>query len=633
MGANASRIEGSAEEPLPISPDLNRNLNKLSMIAARVLNTPDLYDVDNLARPGVCGDYAVFLKKYLEKEVKTALNPFVAEVDLGKGKERTEIVFMNPRKLISEEARKEICKSISTAMVRTIAIIVASLASIQVAVTARKTAVAGIQKGGDYSRVLPYLSGRYIDPKDVTKGVGQPMEMVVRPDIRNKGIKFYLTLNASTTSLTTGSITALGGDKHPDGPMPAGALRVQFLDPIRLPVPGDKEALPVRILDAGSMPWLAGILFESVFISFYHNPAKTPRDEQRDFSEILEILFRKTQGWEGLSLHETRAETQIANRYFALLEKSGPAAYDSVFKVLADFIRSVGGGGAPQAPGYPPMPGYGYGYGAASFAPIVPVAQPVAAVPLGGLARGYAGAQPLQYTIPQSATKNLLATLKSFGTKLAIENSPAAMRAQTLAGNVLPSRNVTTMPCKDPYWTLENLSTVYPWATLQFLCVKDWGELKDERITKDVFVEDWDAFLRDLGSIYSGNNAPRLERRGDSKVLNDMRIKDIANLKICATDGALTVRRKEVNDGLMVIQGIYERHVAAIWGLLNKLIYTIVDPDTKVEHVRLHPDVLKAETAERYVEERAAEARKLIAKFYIDVEKAYLEAVRNLVQV
>lgn len=645
MGAGASRVgpaSSSTDNPLPTTPAHDKNLNKLSTVAARVLGTPDIYDVDNLARPGVCGDYAVFLKKYLEKEVKTALNPFVTEVDLsGKGgaKERVEIVFANPRKLMSEKAREEICKSISTAMLRTIAIIVASLASIQIAVPARKTAVAGIgaQKGGAYTDVLGYLGGRYIDLGDSTKPVGTRLKMKINPGISAKGIRFYLTLDTPTSRITPARISAEGGATHSDGEMPKGSLPVQFLDPVALPVAGDKKVLPVRIMDAGGMPWLAGVLYENVFISFYNNPSKSVREQQLDFSEIVEMLFRKTQGWPGLKLHETRAESYEANKIFVATERTGSPA--TMFAALAQFTQTLG----PPV-GYPPAAGYG-GYAApypgapaAAIAPIYPYAgaaptAPAAPAAYGSLMRLPAGVvgQQLQYTIPQTATKNLLETLKSFGTKLAIENSPAAMRAQSLAGVPTASRDIQTNLCQDSYWTLPNLSNVYPWATLQFLCVKDWSTLSGDR-SKVQFEAEWSDFLKGLRDTYTGAGSPLLEGASGAMFLDQFKIKNIERMKgdLCATGGAKIVRPKEVKDGLLRIQGLYERHTAAVWGILNKLIFTVVDPDTKIEHVRLHPDVLKADTAERYVEARATETRRLLSKFYIDIEAAYVEAAQSL---
>lgn len=637
------------ENPLPISPGLENNLNKLSQLTARVLSTPDLYDVENLARPGVCGDYAVILKKYFEKEIKSALPTFVTEVDLsGKGgpKERVEVVFMNPRKLMNDKAREEVCKSLTNAMLRTIATIVACLASIQVAVPARKTAVAGIgvQVGGAAIDVRDWLVARqYISAADVAKPVGSPMKMGAPLDptslakMTKENIHYHLTLGTNTGNMTPGTIAATGGTT---AAMPTGALRIQFLDPITITgTSGTNSVLPIRIVDSSNMPWIAGILYNNIFRSF-----NTSSTVEADLYLVLEALFRKTQGWSVSLPDNTRAEIQVANSIFSIMQRTRTP--DVMRNALAPFFQKIGawpGGvgapplapapyGAPPYGGIPP-PGYG-GYGGFPPPPgggYAPVPGAAAAVPYTGVLRApVPGAQQLQYTIPQSATKNLLETLKAFRTQLAIENSPAAMRAQALAGVSTPSRDVRTSICQDPYWTLPNLSRVYPWATLQFLCVKDWSTLSGDR-SKVVFEAEWLKFISDLDSLYSaaGNN-PTLEHTAKTAFLDQMKFKDINKLTKCASGPTPIVRFKEVNDGLLEIQGLYERHVAATWRLLNKLIFTIVDPSTKTEIVRLHPDVLKAPTAEKYVEDCATEARKLISDFYTNIERAYLKASANL---
>jgi hypothetical protein len=110
-----------------------------------------------------------------------------------------------------------------------------------------------------------------------------------------------------------------------------------------------------------------------------------------------------------------------------------------------------------------------------------------------------------------------------------------------------------------------------------------------------------------------------------------MKFKDINKLELCKSAVSPRVKFKEVQDGLLTIQGLYERHVKAMWNILNSLVFMVEDPDTKTEYVRLHPKVLEAATSEQYVNDRAKEARTLIAQFYYDVEKAYLTAAKTLV--
>ena len=55
----------SVLNPFPVDAKLSHELDKLSMVAARILNTSDIYDIANLALSDAsgCGSYAIFLKK------------------------------------------------------------------------------------------------------------------------------------------------------------------------------------------------------------------------------------------------------------------------------------------------------------------------------------------------------------------------------------------------------------------------------------------------------------------------------------------------------------------------------------------------------------------------------------------
>lgn len=654
MGNETSRVEtANVEDPFPVSTSLDRDLDRLSMVAARVLSTPDIYDVENLAKPGVCGEYAVFLKRELEKDIKKILKPYVMEVDLdGKGiKERVEIAYGNPRKIIkNEKAREAICKSLSSAMVRTIATIVACLASIQVAVPARKTTVSGIgsmvggQRGGTLQSVYDWLvTNQYVVPGSFTSPLGQKLKMRINPSSQtfSKKIDFTITLSTTAGSTTTGTIESSGAT--PEGPMPTGSLKVQFLDPISLPVmPGQppQTVLPIQVMDGAGIPWLAGILYGIMFKSFVTPmPPPPPTQQQFFLTDILYMLFRKTQGWGG-TLFEKRSDTMQAKTVFSITQRTGTSAA-MIGAIDAWFRQAVAGyqpGGAAATvaayPGYGAPPAVPYGYPAYAppppSIPTITAYAPAAAAAGLGMLKPPTGATPgSYYTIPQTASKTLLDTLKDFRAKLAIENSPAAIRAQALGGVPTRDRNIQTNLCQDPYWLMPNLQRVYPWATLQFLCVDDWATLTGDR-SKVVFAPEWSKFINDMFSLYNGDKVPKMERTGTSEFLDTMKFTDINNLKVCAAAAAPRVKFKEVQDGLLKIQGIYERHVKEMWGILNSLVFLVEDPDTKTEYVRLHPKVLEANTSEEYVNDRAKEARKLISKFYYNIEKAYLDAAKTL---
>jgi hypothetical protein len=89
------------------------------------------------------------------------------------------------------------------------------------------------------------------------------------------------------------------------------------------------------------------------------------------------------------------------------------------------------------------------------------------------------------------------------------------------------------------------------------------------------------------------------------------------------------VRFLAIQDGLLTLQGRYERHVRQVWELLNSLIVVIVDPETREQTVRLHPKVYGT-GSNTYVEAQAAAARSLLKEFYLGVEDDYLKAVAAL---
>ena len=169
MGAAGSRV--ALDNPFPLDAKMNSDLDLLSVAISRILNTPDIYDINNLGRPGVCGDYAVFLRNQVEKK----LLPFMATVD---GKD-VAVAYLNPRKSIDKpEVRKEVCKQLTGTILRVISIVVASLASIQVANQSRDTAVAGVtrqavtqmqsQRGGGIPDVREWLvNNNYISAANV----------------------------------------------------------------------------------------------------------------------------------------------------------------------------------------------------------------------------------------------------------------------------------------------------------------------------------------------------------------------------------------------------------------------------------------------------------------------------------
>jgi hypothetical protein len=223
----------------------------------------------------------------------------------------------------------------------------------------------------------------------------------------------------------------------------------------------------------------------------------------------------------------------------------------------------------------------------------------------------------------------ILRTLRNYRQLVPDESSPAAVRAFTLAGKVNPDRTINTDVCNDPYWRIGGLHLIYPWATLQFLCVNSWEKLGTSG-GRDVFHTQWPAFLRELRGIYDGTGAkPKIVGPADNQVLNGLSFAEIEKVPVCAASRAPRVRFHAIQDGLLTLQGRYERHVREVWNLLNSLIVVIVDPETREQTVRLHPKVYGT-ASNTYVETQAAEARTLLKDFYLDVERKYLATVTSL---
>jgi len=249
-----------------------------------------------------------------------------------------------------------------------------------------------------------------------------------------------------------------------------------------------------------------------------------------------------------------------------------------------------------------------------------------------------AAAAGVQYDIPLSATKTIMDTLKSFRELIARQSSPAATRAITLSTKVNADRTIQTNICRDPLWvgsetTTANLSRVYPWATLQFLCVSDWSKLsKESRVADSILMPEWRDFVSSLESLYPRAGVKLTRTVPGALFLDQLRITDVDKIRVCAEGRSMAVPFTQIQPALAELQTVYTAHVAAVWDILNSLIVVIADPSKKTEVVRLHPDVFggTVTSSKKYVEEKAAQARKLIKDFYLKVETIYVDTISRL---
>jgi hypothetical protein len=651
MGATVSRSSG-IENPFPVGSSLSKDLDLLTTVAVRLLSSSDIYDITNLENPGVCGSYAVFIKKNIEKRLLS----FVADLSGGP----VEVLYQNPSKQISAATRREICRLLAETMVTLVATVVALLASIQVKSDSRSAAAraaipsAVVQRGGaDIADVTDWLlANGYIR----TAPASRPSDEFITYELYNAEMarygnapKFTLRLNRRISRNYTfnGTLAATGGEGFPKGvperlEFPNGTLDVQVMLPVKIPntLREEESILPFRLSDKSNLPWMAGALYKSLFLTAA--PAPSVTDAMNPF-EMWADIFRLTQNIDLFEGRESRGNinraAEVLNQY---MRTNNPQI---LLQALAPYlVRLVGyNPGAAAAvypaaplPGYPPVPYPGapaymppptYGY--------VP---PVAAAPTGfrppalvGASTTAVAAAGATYDISRPSTSVILDTLRNYRKLIPDESSPAAVRAFTLAGKVNPDRTINTDVCNDPYWRLGGLHLIYPWATLQFLCVNNWEKLGTSA-GKDVFHDTWATFLEKLRTIYpnaDGKGLPKITGPADTQVLRGFTFTTPTDVAVCKGTTAPRVRFNRIQAGLLTLQGRYERHVRSVWEILNALIVVIVDPETREQTVRLHPKVYSADS-NAYVNARAEEARKLLMDFYIGVEEDYTKTVKDL---
>jgi hypothetical protein len=632
MGAGASKGDlGSVRDPFRISRETDKDLDVLTFVTTRVLNTPDIYDVNNLSRAGTCGEYAVFMKDIIEKRL---LNQLVIDTPEGK----KTVYYQNPRKLIPKlEDRKAICSQIAGTAIQAVTTIVACLASIQVAYSPR---IVPPQTGGGVIEVRDWLYKNGVIRQEIPQ-LGAPVELTTTRDQQSRGIQLLIVLEGSRQDLTTGLVfprAVSGGEPKglPQLPTSEG-LRIQLLMPIRPGVQTDSiSALPVRIVDSVSRPWLAGILIKYQNRTYFKSFGK---GEMFEFTEAIEALFRRATGGGGIQL-ETRDQLVSASATFDQIRNNMSAGLNILMSSLGPFLQSVGftTAVAPAPYGQQQPPPYGYappGYGAP------PPAFPIAAPPLApliqqptlpafrqlpGVAAVAAGPSDTAYDIPQNATAFILNAYKRFRDAHFTQSSPATVRAKTLAASVNEDRTVNVGACQDPYWTQPTLGQVYPWATFQYLCVKDLTKAGDTT-TPLAVTGQWTKFVSEISEIYEGLGLKLEKGTASTPLLENMRVTGVNTLKACK-EGRTGFRI--IQDALLRLQGLYEEHVERMWGVLNSLVVVIEDPVREAKVVRLHPKATTGtDTSRKYIDGLANEARDALLEFYVAVERTYAEAIQK----
>lgn len=635
MGTTSSR----STTPFAISDAANTELNRLSFIAARFLGSSDLYDIENIVKPGTCGNYSVFMRKGIE----ATLLPFV--VDLSDGK-TAEVFYQDPRKAIdSLEVRKTVCKQLTNTMIRAITVITAGLASIQVVKSRNREAVVLSQRGGGIREVGDWLEKTGYIPAGNAAFAKRPIPFQI-PGGRypTPNIKFTVTLDKSEGILSYALFNA--ESQTPQYTFPTGGIRVHFLYVMNLPGTSKKSVLPIRVVDRAGIPWFSGILIDEKFKSFVDGT------QENYVTRLLERLFIVAAGGQVQEPYpETRENLKAASAVFDELYKTNNDVNVLVRSLNRYFTETVPGYQPPLAvpgayPGYPPMAGPGAypGYqqpmaypGPVYQQPYQPGAyqpQPVQRPLSYGLALGQGmgqGQGPVlyrqtglegQYDIQANAAIYIRKMFDAFKKQIATQSCPAEERSSTLFGAGYDEKQfIRTAVCNDTYWKKSNLSDVYPWSAFQLLSTNDWNKAGDR---SDNYDATWKSFINELEATYTTKN---FSRPPNTYGLEQMRFTGMDSF----TNGCNVAKPGPVFEGINALKALYDKHNTRVWNILNDIIVRIKHPEKNTDIIRLHPNVISGgKSSSRYVEEKAAILRTALKEHYLEIEKTYVGIVKSL---
>jgi hypothetical protein len=639
MGAGASVPTNIVSDPFPIDGGTSTRLDLLSTVVNRILSTDDIYDLANLTRGGTCGDYAVFLKENIEKKLKT----FIA--DLGDDKKAVVRYGTSNSSIVDPVVRKKVCSDLATSMVTVIATVVACLGSIQVATKGRGLGLsASQQRGGDIRDVREWLFKKgIIEPyTDVQRVSNLPVKLIMGARQKVRRIEFSLVLVESEKTLSLGALTARSETGVPEeDDMPKGTFRINFLNPINLPAQPADSVLPVRIVDGGGIPWLAGILVKNEFKSFVEG---TP---SRFFVDVVEDLFRSVKG-QNVRVEPYEQVAQANGIFEQLRANANQPQY--LHSVLGRFLTERIAGYQPgqtvaaqvqypwtqqqqipwqqqPQPYRPPNQQYPGEYQPPGI--YQPPRYPLSGqVPVLGRP---ALIDTTQYDIPPASGKMIQSVFNSFKGQVSAKSNPAAVRAFMLT-RAERNRVILTGVCEDEFWKLPTMLAVHPWATFYFLCMRDWTKVGDRsgapapglkpNVSGDVHPQ-WNEFLDRIAGSYATNDIGITLTRGSA---DQVRFSDPGKIKGCP---AVTGSYKDVGTAVIALRDAYTAHAKRVWSLLDELIFVVDDPATKTQAVVLHPMVTanNAVATKDYVEERANRARDAIRDFYATVEDIYAKAI------
>jgi hypothetical protein len=606
---NGSSI--STSNPFPVNEKIVKNLARLSYGTARILNTEDIYYLFNLNKPGPCGNYAIFKKK----NIGIKLLPFIADISGA----AQEFLYQDSFKAVSNDIRKEVCDDLAKTMLRTVSIIVACMASIQIYSSMVKArydeVVPPTQRGGD-NTIKDWLSRHnYIKASadDVYTLKDKPSLMLDFMESKDYSIEATLT---DTSSLKT--------------------IRLIFLEPVAV----DAQERGVAVCMADEARTLAcGILYNNEYLPF---DLSKRRRNFGEFSQTLMTSPIRTEPATSYQLfliinrlieeNKDKAIAELLARHFSStsgLGSLGGLGNRGTGLGLGD--RGLGNGlglGLGNGLGLGLGNGLGLGLGRGLGDRGIGLAARSLQVALGQRSNAFPFANVGPQTggpIKGPAQQYILKFFENCRKMVPIEESPAARRVRTIVTGEDANRRAQPNICQDPYWTKANLGEIYPWATLQFLSVKDWNSLG----TPDVKLEpEFADFLTNLRNLYKDKLV--IVAKKDGKRLEDLSFSGISKLALCQPGKEIKAFDiKVIQDLLAQMNILYANHVENMTAIINSLIIEIDDQNTKV--YRLNPNIFKSGKATSiFINEKAKEARTKLSAFYIQVETIYLEIIKRL---
>ena len=730
MGQSASHIDfilQDVKNPLQLTDSMNSSIDAISLIVSRILNTPDIYDLKNLKKEGVCGDYIVLLKEKLMASM--AMLPYYTASG-------EEILYQSPDKLIQDtETRRRVCKELAESSLSIVSIVVACLASIQISTKKREQIVLDnsvkpsvssitaptIQAPVRPSMIIPTPSVYPSAPTYPTTPAyptqpTQPIQQIqtIQPIQPTYQTPAYPTVYP-TPAYPTQPVYPTPAYQAPVYPTPAypsqpayprpiyqgyqmqggssvsilqwlttnnymsqtvpntykissneikethsfllrtdnsskdiyknlipedrgitadvsieiienvlknldkSSLIIQFLSPVTSPSVVGESIVPIRILDTTGTTMCAGVLYSgnNRFKSFEGTT-------DIDLPGLLFILFRLSQ------LHSNEDKGLIEKGVYVMDNAIQRARDNQIFDSAKSNPTSIYPhilGKAQSTPGYysQPSPDTKY-YGA------IPVKT------------------TQEYAIPSSSAFSILQTLENYKTKLAIDSCPAMIRSKSLVDEITEKRSIRTRFCSDMYWSQSSLSKIYPYTTLQFLCIQDWS-------TPNILEPAFNTFCENLVNLYNDASgvAPRIisPTSGSAKPLSvsgegtplkqlqfgyldtmrfDSAMYEKLKQEYCSS-GYITSESKYLADVVKDLNNEFRMHITSVLKIINSLIIIIKDPDTNQQVVRLSPEITsRKRSTNKFIMEQKENAIALISKHYVRVEELYLMGVKRTLQ-